>query len=122
MTTEDTKIDLSRITIAGARVLVREHDPKTMTDGGLFLPDEARNDRSIATVIKIGDGCDPEALARHRTLAEYSEAAENLAVGDDVLISRYALGSFGAAELGERMHIIDLANIMAVVKPENSDE
>ncbi len=121
MTTEDTKIDLSRIRIAGARVLVREHDPKTVTKGGIILPDHAQEKRSVAEVVLIGDGCDPELLARDRTKAEFAKTAADLSIGDDVIISRYALDSFGASELGPRMHIINLGDIMAVVKPENSD-
>ena len=121
MSKDEPKIDLSRVHIAGPRVLVKEHDPETVTAGGILLPDNAQKDRAIARVIAVGDGCEPDLLRTDRNLAVYVNTAARLKVGMDVITSRYALGSFGAAELGDGMHIIQLADVMALVEPENSN-
>ena len=56
MTDSEPKISLDRITVPGSRLLVRVATSESVTPGGIFLPDNAKGRRFVATVKKVGMG------------------------------------------------------------------
>lgn len=107
MQTQEMKIDLDRVILPHGRLLVREIAPETASPGGIIIPDISRQDRRIATVVKLGR-THGEPFAPEHSLVD---------VGDEVLVSRVAMSSQVAYELGDGLHIIDVRDILAVVKP-----
>ena len=102
MTTPATTVPLDRIAVLGDRILVQLYEPDHCSAGGIILPDTSQKQRGIAKVIQLG----PDALDK------------GVHVGDDVNCSRYSFESYPVSEFGERMRIITLKDVQAVIKPE----
>lgn len=47
----------TKFTPFGKRVLVRLDSSKTMTDGGIIIPESAQRPSNTATIISVGDEC-----------------------------------------------------------------
>ena len=63
------------------RVAVRRDDAQDKTDGGIFLPDNAREKVNRGTVMAIGEG---------RLNDDGTRATPQVRIGDRVLFSQYA--------------------------------
>lgn len=44
--------------LEGKRLLIKADNPKNITEGGIYLPDQSVEERNIGTVILIGDEVD----------------------------------------------------------------
>lgn len=70
----------TKITPLGTRVLVKRIEPEEQkSDGGIFLPDTAKEKPQEAEVVALGNGKNDEG-----EIIEFS-----VSVGDKVLISKY---------------------------------
>lgn len=49
-------MDLERLRLFGARVLVRPDNPETKTRGGLFIPDNAKKPTNTGVIVAMGPG------------------------------------------------------------------
>lgn len=97
------------------KVLVRQEKPKETTQGGIYLPDEAR-DRSkfqemVAEVVKVGDSAFKDLYYGNKPPAK----------GDTVIIKRYSGNNFidqfaDSDEFAYRL--IDDTDIVAIVAGE----
>ena len=54
------KINLDEFILAGENVLVRRDRPKEVTEGGILLPDSAKDAPEWATVVRVGLDVKPE--------------------------------------------------------------
>ncbi len=88
----------------GEKVVVKRLAAEEQTDGGILLPDSAREKPSQGRVLSIGDG---------RLLADGSRARHQVSEGDRVLFSSYA-GSEVIVD-GEELLLMDESEILAVV-------
>ena len=88
----------------GEKVVVKRLAAEEQTDGGILLPDSAREKPRQGRVLSIGDG---------RLLADGSRAQHQVSEGDRVLFSSYA-GSEVIVD-GEELLLMDETEILAVV-------
>jgi chaperonin GroES len=51
-----TNVDVERITLLGARILVRPDKPEDRTKGGLWIPDNAKKPTGVGVVVCMGPG------------------------------------------------------------------
>jgi chaperonin GroES len=65
----------------GDRLVVRREDSEDRTEGGIYLPESAKNKPTRGTVVSIGDG---------RLLDDGSRAPMQVKPGDRVLFTSYA--------------------------------
>ena len=65
----------------GDRLVVRREESEGRTEGGIFLPDSAKDKPTRGTVVSIGDG---------RLLEDGTRAAMQVKPGDRVLFTSYA--------------------------------
>jgi chaperonin GroES len=73
----------------GDRLVVRREDSQDRTEGGIFLPESAKNKPTRGVVVAVGDG---------KLLENGSRAPMQVKAGDRVLFTSYA-GE--AIEIGE---------------------
>ena len=94
----------TKIRPLGTRALVKRLEPSELkSDGGLFLPDTAKEKPQEAEVIALGTGKNDEG-----EIVEFS-----VKVGDKVLISKY-----GGTEVklnGQEMLILSESDILGVI-------
>lgn len=88
----------------GEKVVVKRLAAEEQTDGGILLPDSAREKPLQGRVLSVGDG---------PLLADGSRAQHQVNEGDRVLFSSYA-GSQVIVD-GEELLLMDEAEILAVV-------
>lgn len=112
--TQESKVDLSRVEIPGARLLVRRVKPEDKSKGGIIIPDAAQAERNLCEVARLGEAGFPPSVERGLPVKGYP------CPGDEVIVSRAVLVSGQMPELGEDMHVIDLANVLAIVRKERS--
>lgn len=86
------------------RIVVRQEEAKTETDGGIVLPDEAQQRQRRGTVLAVGPG---------RILQDGSRAQVSVDSGDEIIFSEYG-GSYVDVD-GEELIIIQEMDVMAVV-------
>ncbi len=65
----------------GDRIVVRREDSEERTEGGIYLPDSAKNKPTRGTVVSVGDG---------RLLEDGRRAPLQVKAGDRVLFTSYA--------------------------------
>lgn len=91
--------------VIGNRVLVAPYEKKSITAGGLILPEQAQEESNLGIVLALGDG-------------EYNKRGvlcpiDNIDPGDVVLYSKY-----GGTEIeveGEAMLLVAPKDILAVM-------
>lgn len=84
------------------RVAIKRHEPVTRTAGGIIIPD-AHTERPIrATVVAVGD----------RKSAKGDPLPAIVAVGDDVLVGKYAGIEFRNPEDNELLALVDESEIV----------
>lgn len=96
----------STITPIGMRVLLECAKKETKTQGGIYIPDSAANERKDpreAVVVAVGTGSKDEAF--------------KVAVGDTVLITGY--GGVDVKVNDKKYVIINEIDILAIIKKED---
>ncbi|QDV22458.1 co-chaperone GroES [Aureliella helgolandensis] len=88
---EATKIKLQPL---GDRLVVQREESQERTEGGIYLPDSAKDKPTRGTVVSIGDG---------KLLDDGSRGAMQVKVGDVVLFTSYA---------GENIEIGDVEYVL----------
>jgi chaperonin GroES len=89
----------------GDRLVVRREDSEERTEGGIYLPDSAKNKPTRGTVISIGDG---------KLLDDGTRAAMQVKPGDRVLFTSYA-GE--AIEIGDEEYLLmSESELLAVIE------
>jgi len=83
MTTATKKKSSTQIKLQplGDRLVVRREDSEERTEGGIYLPDSAKNKPTRGVVVSVGDG---------RLLDNGSRAPMQVKAGDRVLFTSYA--------------------------------
>jgi chaperonin GroES len=93
----------------GDRVVIEPNGPKTITTGGILLPETAKEQPQEGTIVAVGAG---------RRDENGKLVAMNVKVDDKVLFAKYA-----GAELkvnSKKVLILQETDILAVVTGENS--
>ncbi len=122
------RIDLPYGRLLG-RLLIKELDPHTITEGGIHIPDTAQEDRLVAKVLKIGPDVGWALFGKDaRDVRE--EAPESIPkVGDLVSVGRYVLRSTSLGGLEDtrsteeelsKTHVIGASDVLVIVKKEKS--
>lgn len=89
----------------GDRLVVRREDSQDRTEGGIFLPESAKNKPTRGVVVAVGDG---------KLLDDGSRAAMQVKAGDRVLFTSYA-GE--AIEIGdEEFLLMAESELLAVIE------
>ncbi len=88
----------------GEKVLVKRLDAETVTKGGIFLPDTAKEKPQQGTVLAVGDG---------KQLDDGSRAKHQVKKGDKVLFTSYA-GTEIKIE-GQELVLMDESDILAIM-------
>ena len=89
----------------GDRIVVQREESNEKTDGGIYLPDSAKDKPTRGTVISVGDG---------KLLDDGTRAPLQVAVGDRVLFTSYA-GE--AIEIGDEEYILmGESEVLAVIE------
>jgi chaperonin GroES len=93
-----------RLVPLGEKVIIRRMDAETTTQGGIVLPEAAREKPRQGRVLSVGDG---------RQMPDGSRVQVQVNEGDRVLFNSYA----GTEVLvdGEKLLIVDEREILAVV-------
>ncbi len=89
----------------GDRVLVQQADEKEQVKGGIIIPDAAKEKSQEATVVAVGLGIVDK---------DGNRIAFDVAVGDNVLISKY--GGTEVAVDGEKYILLREDDIVAILK------
>lgn len=94
----------TNITPLGTRVLVKRIEPEEQkTDGGIFIPDSAKEKPQEAEVVALGNGKNDDG-----EIVEFS-----VSVGDKVLISKY-----GGTEVkvgGDECVLVNESDILGIL-------
>jgi chaperonin GroES len=89
----------------GDRLVVRREDSEGRTEGGIYLPDSAKDKPTRGTVVSIGDG---------RLLDDGTRAPMQVKPGDRVLFTSYAGESI---EIGdEEFLLMGEGELLAVIE------
>lgn len=89
----------------GDRLVVRREDSQERTDGGIYLPESAKNKPTRGIVVAVGDG---------KLLEDGSRASMQVKAGDRVLFTSYA-GE--AIEMGdEEFLLMSEGELLAVIE------
>lgn len=110
MSKTDTKIDLKRVILPPGRLLIREVPPETVSPGGIILTTDSRAKRCIAVVVLMG----AEPIAGGLRDAGIHK---HLAVGDEIIVGKFAMQESAGEELGEGLHTTDETEVLVIVKP-----
>ncbi len=93
-----------RLVPLGDKVIVRRLEAEEITDGGIVLPENAREKATQGRVLSVGDG---------RLLPDGSRAKPAVAEGDRVLFGEYS--GTEVVVNGEKLLIMDENDILAVL-------
>lgn len=97
-----TKIKLQPL---GDRIVVQREESSEKTDGGIYLPDSAKDKPTRGTVISVGDG---------RLLDDGSRGQMQVKVGDRVLFTSYAGENI---EIGDEEYVLmSEGDVLAVLE------
>jgi chaperonin GroES len=89
----------------GDRLVVRREDSQERTEGGIYLPESAKNKPTRGVVVAVGDG---------KLLEDGSRAPMQVKAGDRVLFTSYA-GE--AIEMGdEEFLLMSEGELLAVIE------
>ncbi len=94
----------------GNRVLIRRDEVKEMTEGGIVLPDDARDKPKRGVVVSVGEG---------RILESGGWFQTNLQAGDRVIFRAY--GGDEIEHNGETLLVIGVDDILAKVNCDGSE-
>ena len=86
-----TKVNLQPL---GDRIVVQRAESNERTEGGIYLPDSAKDKPTRGTVVSIGDG---------KLLDSGSRAPMQVKVGDRVLFTSYAGENI---EIGDEEYVL----------------
>jgi chaperonin GroES len=89
----------------GQKIVVRRLDAEEKTDGGIVLPDTAREKPKEGRVLSVGDG---------KLLANGKRAEPEVKEGDRILFSSYAGSEVKVDD--EEFLIMDADEVLAVVR------
>jgi chaperonin GroES len=89
------------------RILVKKHDPETVSEGGIILPDAAQQPADWGDVVEVGPGARINGTDARATLA--------VQIGDRVRFGRHS--GFDVKIDGEDYYIITEGNILGVLGP-----
>jgi len=106
----ETKIDLKRVILPPGRLLVREVPAEKMSPGGIILTTDSRAKRCIAVVVLMG------AEPVSGSLRD-AGIRKHLAVGDEIIVGKFAMQESAGDELGDGLHITDETEVLVIVKP-----
>ena len=99
---ESTKIKLQPL---GDKIVVQREESEERTEGGIYLPDSAKNKPTRGTIVSVGDG---------RLLEDGSRGAMQVKVGDRVLFTSYAGENI---EIGDTEYVLmSEAEVLAVLE------
>ncbi len=88
---DKTKVKLQPL---GDRLVVKREDSLDRTEGGIFLPDSAKDKPTRGTVVSVGDG---------KLLDDGSRGAMQVKSGDRVLFTSYAGENI---EIGDEEYVL----------------
>lgn len=88
---DKTKVKLQPL---GDRIVVRREVSEGRTEGGIYLPDSAKDKPTRGTVVSVGDG---------KLLDDGSRGAMQVKVGDRVLFTSYAGENI---EIGDEEYVL----------------
>ena len=89
------------------QIVVRRHEPKATTEGGVVIPDAAKEKPQEGEVLAVGPG---------KTLDNGTKVALDVKVGDKVLFPRYAGTNIKIEEIdGEEVLIIREDEVLGVL-------
>lgn len=101
-TKQKAKINLQPL---GDRIVVQREESNEKTEGGIYLPDSAKDKPTRGTVISVGDG---------RLLEDGSRSELQVKVGDRVLFTSYAGESI---EIGDVEYLLmGESDVLAVIE------
>lgn len=89
----------------GDRLVVRREDSEERTEGGIYLPDSAKNKPTRGVVVSVGDG---------KLLDDGSRAAMQVKPGDRVLFTSYAGETIEISD--EEFLLMGESEVLAVIE------
>ena len=97
-----TKVNLQPL---GDRIVVKRDESEEKTEGGIYLPDSAKDKPTRGTIISVGDG---------RLLDDGTRGPMQVAVGDQVLFTSYAGENI---QIGEEEYLLmSESDVLAVLE------
>lgn len=98
-----------KIKPTGSRILVLVDEDRKMTDGGLHLPDQAREKQAIGKVLAVGPGKYNDNGTRQEMCVK---------VGDRVIFGRFAGNAVpeSVSKIDQRMILVETEEIYAVLE------
>ncbi len=101
-TKKKSKVNLQPL---GDRIVVKRDEGNEKTEGGIYLPDSAKDKPTRGTIVSVGDG---------RLLEDGSRGELQVKVGDAVLFTSYA-GE--AIEIGDEEYLLmSESDVLAVLE------
>lgn len=101
-TKKKTKVNLQPL---GDRIVVEREASSEKTEGGIYLPDSAKDKPTRGTIVSVGDG---------RLLEDGSRSELQVKVGDQVLFTSYAGENI---EIGDQEYILmSESDVLAVLE------
>jgi chaperonin GroES len=89
----------------GDRIVVQREESEGVTEGGIFLPDSAKDKPTRGTVVSVGDG---------KLLDDGSRGEMQVQVGDRVLFTSYAGENI---EIGDAEYVLmSESEVLAVLE------
>lgn len=99
---DKTKVKLQPL---GDRLVVKRQESLDRTEGGIFLPDSAKDKPTRGTVVSVGDG---------KLLDDGSRGAMQVKAGDRVLFTSYAGENI---EIGDEEYVLmSESEVLAVIE------
>ncbi|GAB5402755.1 MAG: co-chaperone GroES [Aureliella sp.] len=101
-TKKKSKVNLQPL---GDRIVVQREESEAVTEGGIYLPDSAKDKPTRGVVVSVGDG---------KLLDDGSRGEMQVAVGDRVLFTSYAGESI---EIGDDEYVLmSESEVLAVLE------
>lgn len=101
-TKKKSKVNLQPL---GDRIVVQREESEAVTEGGIYLPDSAKNKPTRGVVVSVGDG---------KLLDDGSRGEMQVAAGDRVLFTSYAGESI---EIGDDEYVLmSESEVLAVLE------
>ncbi len=101
-TKKKSKVNLQPL---GDRIVVQREESEAVTEGGIYLPDSAKDKPTRGVVVSVGDG---------KLLDDGSRGEMQVAIGDRVLFTSYAGESI---EIGDDEYVLmSESEVLAVLE------
>lgn len=99
------------------RILVARDNPEAVSEGGIFIPEQARSRMNTGTVLRIGHGrpCPAIGSVDERGNLEMHLEPLKVRVGDKVLFSTYA-GTEVVIDKVEKAFLLKEDEVLAILK------